>query len=79
MLQSTCSVYLQQHISLVFMVFVPPRDWLVPGLVGTFKNDEGLCKVFGKAIFYLFDVFMVIVPIRYQLAAAARRNVCRIC
>lgn len=60
------------------MVFVPPRDWLVPGLVGTFKNDEGLCRVFGKAIFYLFDVFMVIVPIRYQLAAAARRNVCRI-
>lgn len=62
------------------MVFVPPRDWLVPGLVGTFKNDEGVAqKVFGKAIFCLFDVFVVvIVPIRYQLAAAARRNVCGI-
>lgn len=46
----------------------------MPGLFGTFHNDEGLCKVFGKTIFYLFDVFMVIVPVRYQLPAAARRN-----
>lgn len=76
LLQPLCSVYLQQPISLVFMVFVPRRDWLVPGLVGTFHNDEGLRKVFGKTIFYLFDVFMVIVPVRYQPAAAARRNVC---
>lgn len=62
---------------LFFMVFVPRRDWLVPGSLGTFHDDEGLRKVFGKTIFYLFDVFMVIVPVRYQLAAAALRNVLR--
>lgn len=75
LLQLLCSVYLQQHISLLFMVFVPRRDWLVPGLLGTFHNDEGLRRVFGKTIFYLFDVFMVIVPVCYQLSAAAPRNV----
>lgn len=78
LLQPLCCVYLPQHISVVFMVFVARRDLLVPGSLATSHNDEGLRKVFGKTIFYLFDVFMVIVPVRYQLPAAACRNVCRI-